>query len=169
LSLNYRTTEQIMDVAADVLREIDEGLTAPVAVRKGESAPWSLPVADLLDELPALVKEELAVPGVGRLAIIVPQTRMAELGPALAQLDGIRFADDPAALDAPVVVLTPVQSKGLEFDAVLVLDPQQILAESPTGTRDLYVAITRATQRLGILHLGELPGMLGRVRSSSTG
>ena len=166
LSLNYRSTQPIMDVATDVLREIDEELTAPAAVRQGDAAPWSLPVAagELLDVLAGLVKEELAAVGVGRLAIIVPQTRLEQWGPQLAAMDGTTFADDPAALDAPTVVLSPSQSKGLEFDAVLVVEPQEILAESDNGTRDLYVAITRATQRVGILHIGPLPSALRRAR-----
>lgn len=167
LSLNYRATEQIMDVAADVLREIDEDLTAPAAVRQGQSEPWSLPVAsgkELLDVLPGLVKEELASVGVGRLAIIAPEARISDLTMLLGTLDGIRFADDADALDAPTVVLTPLQSKGLEFDAVLVVQPQEILDESGNGARDLYVAITRATQRVGIVHTGELPRMLRKAR-----
>ena len=48
-------------------------------------------------------------------------------------------------------VLTVRQAKGLEFDAVIVVDPDGIVAESPRGRSDLYVALTRATQRLGVL------------------
>ena len=54
-------------------------------------------------------------------------------------------------LESRVAVLTVRQAKGLEFDSVLVVDPQAIVAESPRGLSDLYVALTRATQRLGIL------------------
>jgi hypothetical protein len=52
------------------------------------------------------------------------------------------------------------QTKGLEFDAVLVVDPDRILADGPRGAAELYVALTRATQRLGILHRGPLPAAL---------
>jgi DNA helicase IV len=178
LSLNYRATEQIMDVAADVLREIDAHLIAPAAVRRGSVAPWSLLVepGELLDVLPRLMKAELAAVGVGRLAIIAPQSRIGELDLFLrtgdgstgdgSTGDGVRFADDPDALDAATVVLTPEQSKGLEFDAVLVVQPQEILDESGNGARDLYVALTRATQRVGIVHTGELPRMLRRATPS---
>jgi DNA helicase IV len=58
------------------------------------------------------------------------------------------------------VVLTTRQTKGLEFDSVLVVDPAGIVAESPRGYSDLYVALTRATQRLGILHDDALPAPL---------
>ena len=60
-------------------------------------------------------------------------------------------------LTSRVVVLTTRQTKGLEFDAVLVVDPAGIVAESPRGHSDLYVALTRATQRLGVLHDDDLP------------
>ncbi|PZM98073.1 MAG: hypothetical protein DIU79_00990, partial [Actinobacteria bacterium] len=63
------------------------------------------------------------------------------------------------------VVLTVRQAKGLEFDTVLVVDPEGILTESPRGLSDLYVALTRATQRLGVLHPGPLPAVLeGKLR-----
>jgi hypothetical protein len=56
------------------------------------------------------------------------------------------------------------QTKGLEFDAVLVVDPDRILAGGPRGTAELYVALTRATQRLGVLHRNPLPQALrGRL------
>ncbi len=62
-----------------------------------------------------------------------------------------------------VVVLTVSQAKGLEFDSVLIADPAQILADSPYGLSELYVALTRATQRLGVLHPGPLPEVLSRL------
>ncbi len=54
----------------------------------------------------------------------------------------------------------PSETKGLEFDAVLVVDPERILADGPRGAAELYVALTRATQRLGVLHSGPLPAVL---------
>jgi DNA helicase IV len=52
------------------------------------------------------------------------------------------------------------ETKGLEFDAVLVVEPAGILADGPRGAAELYVALTRATQRLGVLHQGPLPRAL---------
>ncbi|HEY7919865.1 MAG TPA: ATP-binding domain-containing protein, partial [Streptosporangiaceae bacterium] len=66
-------------------------------------------------------------------------------------------------LDEQVVVLTVSQAKGLEFDSVLIADPAQILGESPRGLSDLYVAMTRATQRLGVVHPGPVPEVLHRL------
>jgi hypothetical protein len=65
-----------------------------------------------------------------------------------------------AALDSPVVVLTVHEVKGLEFDAVVLVEPAAILKASPRGANDLYVALTRPTQRLRVLASGDLPAGL---------
>ncbi|HEY6479127.1 MAG TPA: ATP-binding domain-containing protein [Streptosporangiaceae bacterium] len=56
------------------------------------------------------------------------------------------------------------QAKGLEFDSVLIADPAAILTGSPHGHNDLYVAMTRSTQRLGILHPGPPPAVVAGLR-----
>jgi DNA helicase IV len=61
------------------------------------------------------------------------------------------------ALDAQVGVLTVEQAKGLEFDTVVLIEPAAIFGESPRGANDLYVALTRPTQRLRVLHSSDLP------------
>ena len=62
-----------------------------------------------------------------------------------------------------VVVLTVPEVKGLEFDSVVVADPNGIISESERGLSDLYVALTRSTQRLAVVHTGELPVVLRRL------
>ncbi|MGH3829464.1 MAG: ATP-binding domain-containing protein [Pseudonocardiaceae bacterium] len=69
-----------------------------------------------------------------------------------------------ADLDAPVTALTVTQAKGLEFDAVVLVDPAAIVAESPRGLSDLYVVLTRTTHRLCIVHPGELPEVLAALQ-----
>ncbi|MBB4931493.1 DNA helicase IV [Lipingzhangella halophila] len=162
LLVNYRTPAQIMEVAADVLREVAPEQDPPESVRDGESAPRAVRVSPgaLAGELRALVAAELAAIGEGRLAVLTPAARHAATAAALP--DAAAEAT-PDALDNPVAVLTPTQSKGLEFDAVVVVDPAGVLDASPTGGHDLYVAITRATRRLTVVHEGELPRMLGRL------
>ena len=95
--------------------------------------------------------------------MIVPAGLAGELGEAVsAALPGTAIGADPD-LTSPVVVLTVRQAKGLEFDCVLIADPARLLAESPRGLNDLYVALTRATQQVGVVHRGDLPDVLARL------
>ena len=64
-------------------------------------------------------------------------------------------------------MLTVRDAKGLEFDRVIVADPNGILTESDRGLNDLYVALTRATQQLGVLHTGPLPVVLHRLKGAA--
>ncbi len=179
LSVNYRTPTEIMAVANDVLAAIDPTLEPPVSVREGGTPPWVRTVRP--DELgPALARlvraeadaldadepEESGEPGAGRLAVVVPAARQGEVLAALAALAPGTSAEGVASvLDARVSVLTVAQAKGLEFDAVVVVDPEGLLAESVRGAGDLYVAMTRATRRLGVVATGPLPPMLSRLAS----
>ncbi len=96
----------------------------------------------------------------GRLAVIAPTTRITELARAIpAAVPG----DQAEVLDAPVALLTVGQAKGLEFDRVVLVDPAGIVAQSPAGGHDLYVALTRATHRLTVVYDGELPASLHRL------
>ncbi|WP_159845676.1 HelD family protein [Nocardia sp. CY41] len=147
LTVNYRTPAEIMDVAADVLAAIDPAATAPRSVRETGVAPRAYRVApgDVHAEVARLVAAET---GPGTTAVIAPQALVA----GLADLAG-----------RAVRVLTVHDVKGLEFDAVYLVEPQAILDESPRGLNDLYVALTRATQRLGVVHSADLPGVLDRL------
>ena len=95
--------------------------------------------------------------------MIVPAALLSSVGAAVAAaVPGSSVGNDLE--EAQVVVLGVTDAKGLEFDAVVVVDPAGILAESPRGASDLYVALTRATQRLGVVHTGALPDMLSRLK-----
>ena len=59
-----------------------------------------------------------------------------------------------AALEERLIVVTALQAKGLEYDGVLVVCPDEIVAEAPGAERVLYVALTRATQRMAVLDVG---------------
>ncbi|CAL9533183.1 hypothetical protein SUDANB58_04088 [Streptomyces sp. enrichment culture] len=145
LGVNYRTPAEIMDLAAAVVRAEHPGFEPPSSVRSTGVRPWIRATGDL----PAAVAEAVGelTPDEGRLAVIAPR----ELHRALAaRLDGVTAGAEPD-LTRTVVLLDPRQSKGLEFDSVLVVEPGRY------GTSDLYVALTRATQRLGVLHTGPLP------------
>jgi DNA helicase IV len=134
LSVNYRTPAEIMTVAAALLAEFAPGVQPPESVRACGVQPWSRQVAD--GELPTAIKEFVRDEA-GR--------------------EGTSVVIGPPGVPGAVV---PSETKGLEFDAVLVVEPEQILAGGPRGAAELYVALTRATQRLGVLHKGPLPTAL---------
>ena len=134
LSVNYRTPAEIMAVAAALLAEFAPDIRPPDSVRACGVLPWARQVTN--DELPSAI---------------------------------IEFVDDEAQREGTSIVIGPPDvpgavppsaTKGLEFDAVLVVDPDRILAAGPRGAAELYVALTRATQRLGVLHRGRLPSAL---------
>ncbi len=153
LTINYRNPAEIAELADHVLAAIDVDITPPRSVRRSGVAPRAVRVNSLADELPAVVAEEAAAVGDGRLAVLAPAATVDELRTIVCAPGG----DD---LDAAVTVLTVIQAKGLEFDAVVLVDPAAIVAESPHGLNDLYVAITRTTHRLCIVHPGNLPDVL---------
>ncbi|MBT3167870.1 AAA family ATPase [Streptomyces sp. Vc74B-19] len=151
LGVNYRTPAEIMDVAAAVVRAEHPGFEPPSSVRATGVRPW----ARVTDDLPGATAEAVAelTPEEGRLAVVAPR----ELHRALAaRLDGVTAGAEPD-LTHQVVLLEPRQAKGLEFDSVLVVEPGRY------GTSDLYVALTRATQRLGVLHTEPLPEPLAKA------
>lgn len=133
LGVNYRTPAEIMDYAAERRRRTDPHFTPPRSIRSTGTAPFerTADLADVADLAAAEVPEE------GRLAVIAPR----ELHGELTGLGG----DGPLDLSRPVVLLDPRQAKGLEFDTVLVVAPERM------PPNDLYVALTRATQRLGVV------------------
>ncbi|CAM2838508.1 helicase [Mycobacterium intermedium] len=134
LSVNYRTPAEIMAVAAALLAEFAPGVQPPESVRAGGVAPWSKRVTER--ELPTAI-EKFVRDEAGR--------------------EGTSVVIGPAGVPGAIL---PSETKGLEFDAVLVVEPERILAEGPRGAAELYVALTRATQRLGVLHVGPLPSAL---------
>ncbi|WP_213010055.1 HelD family protein [Paractinoplanes toevensis] len=165
LTVNYRTPAEVMAVAADVLAAVDPALQPPRSVRSAGVAPWSLrvPRAALPAETIAAVRLEAAEVGDGRVGVLVPTALAEELGRQLVEaVPGAAVGEQPDLLNQ-VVLMTVRQAKGLEFDAVIVVEPDEIIAESPRGLSDLYVAVTRATRRLGVLHSADLPKVLGAL------
>ena len=141
LSVNYRTPAEIMTVAAALLAEFAPGVQPPESVRASGVQPWSRRVT--ADELPAAI-EEFVRNESGR--------------------EGTSVVIGPPGVPGAVVAS---ETKGLEFDAVLVVEPERIFADGPRGAAELYVALTRATQRLGVLHQGPLPQALTGLRQIS--
>ena len=165
LTVNYRTPAEIMDVAADVLAVIDPASRPPRSVRSAGVTPWARRVAPvaLTDDLMATVRAEASRIGEGRLGLLVPAEREAELGRALVEAVPEAAVGEQPDLLNKIVLMTVRQAKGLEFDSVIVVAPDEIVAESPRGLSDLYVALTRATRRLAVLHTADLPKPLSRL------
>jgi DNA helicase IV len=145
----YRVPAEIMDFALPLLDRIAPEVEPPLAYRKGGDPPRLvrveaaelLPVA--LREASALAEED------GLLAVIVPRALAGAL-PRGALFDEIS-----------VPVLTPRQAKGLEFDHVVVVEPAAVADDGDRGLRELYVALTRPTKTLVVVHSRPLPQPLG--------
>ncbi|MFD4225676.1 HelD family protein [Streptomyces sp. NPDC058545] len=162
LTVNYRTPAEIMASTTEVLAALGPGLQLPRSVRETGVEPWRMRTEPglLARTLADRAAKEAAALEDGRLAVLVPDARRDELGAAVAEsVPDAVYGDEPD-LENRVVVLGVRQAKGLEFDAVLIADPTEILARSTRGLNDLYVALTRATQRLGIIHGGPAPAVL---------
>ena len=141
LTVSYRTPTEIMDVASRVLDAIDVEAARPSSVRESGHRPWlEIAQVDLDGRVEELVAAEKDAVGEGSVAIVTTPERAAGLA-------GIAAAS----------VLTVKQAKGLEFDSVIVVDPDAIAA---SGLRNLYVALTRATKRLGVV-APDKPGFPG--------
>ncbi|WP_055487022.1 AAA family ATPase [Streptomyces sp. WMMB 322] len=155
LGVNYRTPAEIMEVAAGFLRVHDPSYEPPSSVRSTGVRPWARRVgADGLAT--AAAREAGAARAGGRVAVVAPAVLHASL---LTELPDAGHGSEPD-LTRDVVLLDARQAKGLEFDTVLVVEPAEF------GVSDLYVALTRATQRLGVLHTGDLPVGLGELAAA---
>jgi DNA helicase IV len=142
LSVNYRTPAEIMTVAAALLAEFAPEIQAPESVRANGVQPWSRRVTE--DELATAIEDFVRDE---------------------ANREGTSVVIGPSGVPGTVLA---AETKGLEFDAVLVVEPERILADGPRGAAELYVALTRATQRLGVLHTGPLPQALAGLTETGT-
>ncbi|WP_377271109.1 HelD family protein [Peterkaempfera sp. SMS 1(5)a] len=142
LTTNYRNPAEIAEVAARVLALAAPGTPSPEAVRSTGVAPRfaAAPEADGYFAAAARSEVERLLAEVdGTVAVVVPMERRTEAAGWIAGL-GDR-----------AVALGSLEAKGLEYDATVVADPTGIAGESEAGLRVLYVALTRATQRLTVL------------------
>ena len=183
LSVSYRAPAEVMDLAANVLAVALPGTVPPEPVRRTGHRPR---VVSLLPDahaehvhdnvhghvqawhalLAGTVREELQAVSAsedgedGTVGVLVPAELVADVSSALLG-DHIAFGQVGAgALDIPVTLLSLRDAKGLEFDSVVVVEPARIVAQPPEGWRALYVALTRCTRRLAIVHREPLPDPL---------
>ncbi len=169
LTVNYRTPREIMELAATVLAAGAPAVRAPAAVRSSGNEPRLVPAAgdELAASVVAVAAEEMAEVSdqrvgapegaAGIVGVISPLAHLALIVECLEERGISVGTAGRKALDAPISVLTVEQAKGLEFDSVVVVEPAEIIARSPRGVHALYVALTRATQRLAVVHSQPLP------------
>ena len=181
LTVNYRTPAEIMELASRVLAQVAPGMRPPEAVRVSGHPPLTVPapaVADLPEEglvaaSVGALKQELDLLdadrglGAGTIGVLAPPSVLGALGEAFKSAGIPVGRVGQGALDERVSLLSVDDAKGLEFDAVTVVEPDRIARESPQGLRSLYVALTRATQWLTVVHSGRLPAPLAATQPSS--
>jgi len=161
LTVGYRVPAAILDVANRLLPEAAPEVTPARSVRPGGDPPLVLSVdSEGLDD--AVVSEVSALRlRTASVAVVADGERLDGL---LAALQGAGLpADRVGGAGLPgreaVALVDPLTVKGLEFDAVVVVEPGEIAA-LPSGLRHLYVAMTRAVQHLGLIHAEPLPAIL---------
>jgi hypothetical protein len=160
LATNYRNSAEIYRFAAHYAERAGLAVDLPDAVRSTGVDPMRLSVEDLA----AGVSEQAAgllaeVPGT--VGVVVPVARLEEVAGWVRARAGIDpdvasalAGGDPRSSSSRLVVLTGIETKGLEFDGILVVAPEEIEAESVTGRSTTYVVLTRATQRLVTVSTG---------------
>ena len=115
---------------------------------------------DLVAGVAAVVGEELDAVGEGNVAVIVPDSLASSVRDGFEGA-GLAFGGaNRHGLDQQVTVVPVRLVKGLEVDAAVVVEPGRIVAEERQGARSLYVALTRATKRVAVVHHEPLPPML---------
>lgn len=149
LSTNYRSPAEVFDLAAAVVRRAFPDADLPLAVRRTGIEPELVELTDAslvdwLDDRIAGLVDQVE----GTIGVIVPPSRLAAITTALTGRPGAIAAGDR------LIVIEPLAAKGLEYDAVVVVGPDEVVAESSGGERVLYVALTRPTQRLVVADLG---------------
>ena len=143
LTVNYRTPEQIMELADPVRLELDPESPAPVSIRRGEEEPVQLTVGP--EELAATAVRaaiDAITAHVGIAGVIAPRPLLADIDALLAEAGADR---------ARVWSGTARESKGLEFDSVILVQPEQLGGSGRSALSLRYVALTRATQRLTVV------------------
>ncbi|KRD41710.1 AAA family ATPase [Cellulomonas sp. Root930] len=161
LTVNYRTPAEVADTARRVAVAANLPVSALTSAREVDDSLVVERTADVVaavaERTEKLVAEVTDSTGAGRIAVIAVDGRLAAIGDAL-RAAGLRPAlgtgTSAADLDAPLVVLSPREAKGLEFDVVVLVEPAEVI-EASAG--DLYVAMTRPTRALHVLHDRPLP------------
>ena len=159
LTVGYRIPKQIMDLATQVMLAAAPNQVAPVSVREGDAAPKFVQcssgelLAKLIDETNRLVTELSD----GNVAIVCPDEMTEEICRALDSAKIVFGRAGASGIEFGLTVVPVSVIKGLELDGVVVVEPAKIVAAQTHGLRALYVALTRSTRRLSVVHSQALP------------
>ncbi|MER7444853.1 HelD family protein [Micromonospora avicenniae] len=141
LTTNYRNSAEIFAVAAAEIRRLDPDLALPTAVRSTGIDPVELVVPRAeLESATVTAADALLAEVEGTVGVITPVPRRDEVAGWLGALGGSRLQ-----------VVTSLEAKGMEYDGVVLVAPSEIRADPGSGVRTLYVALSRATQRLSTI------------------
>jgi DNA helicase IV len=149
-----------MALADKVMLEAAPSLRAPKSVREGDFGPDIVEAnsgKDLLDVVIEQAEILLINVGEGNVAIVCPDDMTDAIDSALSDAGVAHGRANTTALDSRLTVVPVSVVKGLELDGVLVVEPARIVASQVHGLRSLYVALTRSTQRLTVVHSEPLP------------
>jgi len=162
LLIGYRVPAPSMELASRILTLAAPGLRPPRSIREaGDEPVIERTTGDRFGvDLCAAVRREVAAIGSGSVAVICPSSWVSRVEGAL-DAGGVDYGQaHRGRFDHQVTVAPVTLVKGLELDACIVIDPQVILDEEYRGPQTLYVALTRATKRLSLLHVEPLPEVL---------
>jgi DNA helicase IV len=160
LTLGYRAPGQVLELASRLLPFAAPLITPTESIRPGRTSPAIIRVPD--DELAARAAFEAGQLAAihGSVGVIGPASRLPALAAGLAAA-GLDYAEASRhGLSHRVSLLAGPQAKGLEFDAVVLVEPADVVSEAVQGLRLLYVCLTRPTQHLSIVHAAPLPDPL---------
>ena len=153
LTINYRTPAQISDAAVAVARSAGYEVSAPRAVRQGDWGPQvhHVPAERVVAETVSVVNREVEHSGGALIGVICPPDEYIAVAQAVGRAHAGRTGTAQDALENQVLVLTPWEAKGLEFDVVVIVEPQRLIDDALGAVGDLYVSMTRPTQRLHLV------------------
>lgn len=160
LSVGYRIPAPIMELADRVMRAAAPTLRAPRSVRHGDFPPIIVRAAsgeELLNEVVDQTRQMLAVIDDGIMAVVCTDSMADEVSGALTSARIEHGRANTTGLDSRLTVVPVSLVKGLELDGVIVVEPTAIVEAQEHGLRALYVALTRATQNLTVVHHVSLP------------
>lgn len=159
LTVGYRIPRQIMELATRVLKSAAPQQISPVSVREGDETPKIISVTadQLFSEMIKDTQRMVAELSGGNVAIVCPDAMSETISAVLDKAQIAHGRAGVSGIEAGLTVVPVSVVKGLELDGVIVVEPAKIVAAQAHGLRALYVALTRSTKQLTVLHSEPLP------------